>query len=58
MNPSMHALHVPYSVVVVCLASNFKRIRLNKITISELDETFKGMYRYNREKGILDHYFS
>ena len=58
MNPSMHALHVSYSVVVVCLASNFKRICLNKITISELDETFKGMYRYNREKGILDHYFS
>ena len=52
MNPSMHALHVSYSVVVACMVSNFKRIRLNKIEISELDETFKGMYRCNREKGF------
>ena len=57
MNPSMHALHVSYAVVDVCIASNFKRIRLNKMKISELDETFKGMYRHNREKGILHHYF-
>ena len=58
MNPSMHALHVSHSVVVACMASNFKRIRFNKMKISELDETFKGMYRYNREKGILDSYMS